>query len=333
MQIERGITLDLLETNAPALSATTDMPIIETKPDADVKAPEPKLADAHLGDQVAPEKEPAAPDEGKTEGEPESATELEQPEGTSASDEPPKKVAKGVQKRLDELTRQREDERRRADAAQDREVRLLALLEANGKPKEPDANEPVKPRREDFADDTAYTEALVDHAGVKAEWKVRNEFATKQAEEQKARNDASIAEQTRTVQQAYAARVDKFKAAHADYSDVAESPDVQVSIPMAHAIAHAEQGPEIAYFLGKNPAEAKRISSLAPPVQLMELGLIVAKLNATPVKPVSAAPAPIKPIKSGTEAPNIDPENESMEAYATRRKKEMAAQARPGMRH
>jgi hypothetical protein len=34
MEIVKPITLDLLDTKAPALSATSDMPVIETKPDA-----------------------------------------------------------------------------------------------------------------------------------------------------------------------------------------------------------------------------------------------------------------------------------------------------------
>jgi hypothetical protein len=50
--------------------------------------------------------------------------------------------------------------------------------------------------------------------------------------------------------------------------------------PMAHAILHSEQGPDIAYHLGKNPAEAERISKLAPALQLVELGKIASKLEA-----------------------------------------------------
>ena len=92
---------DILDLHTPALSATSDMPVIETNPDASPKEeakPEP----------TAPVE--AAPAAEKSE---ESAT-PEQPDDPSAEPEP--KKAKGVQKRIDELTRQREDERRRAEA-------------------------------------------------------------------------------------------------------------------------------------------------------------------------------------------------------------------------
>jgi hypothetical protein len=176
----------------------------------------------------------------------------------------------------------------------------------------------------------------VNHAADQAALRVRKEYEAKREEEQKANEQASIAEQTRKVQQAYVARVDKFKETHPDYSEVAESPDVSVSMAMAHAIAHSEQGPAIAYYLedarnGGN--EAKRISQLPPIAQLMELGKLEVKLTASPAKPVSAAPPPPKPLKAGSETPTITPEEESMEQYAARRKKEMAANARPGVRH
>lgn len=335
MDIVKPITLDLLPTKAPALSATSDIPVIETKPDASPKpeskpaAEKPKADEPKAKEEV--KAETAAPDEGKTDVEDAPADDLEQPESTSASDKP--KPAKGVQKRLDELTRQAREAERREQAALEREARLMALVESKEKPKAPDATEPVEPRREDFADDATHTRALIKHAAEHAAWSVRSEMKAEQKAEQEKQEQASIASENRKVQQAYVARVDKFKEAHPDYSEVAESPNVSVSIPMAHAIAHSEHGPEIAYHLGSNPDEAKRISQLPPTVQLMELGLIVAKLKSAPAKPVSAAPSPIKPIKPGTETPTLSPDEESMEQYASRRKKELAAQARPGVRH
>lgn len=331
MNIEKPITLDLLPTKTPALSATSDMPVIETKPDASPDKPESKPA-PEAAKPEAKADDPAAPEKAK-EVETESAEGLEQPESTSASDKP--KPAKGVQKRLDELTRQAREAERREQAALEREARLLALVEAKEKPKEtqPDPTEPVEPKREDFADDTTYTRALVKHAGEHAEWKVTQKYEAKSKAEQEKQAQASIASETQKVQQAYVTRVEKFKETHSDYSEVAESPDVSVSIPMAHAIAHSDHGPALAYHLGQNPDEAKRISQLSPPLQLMELGKLEVKLTASPAKPVSAAPPPPKPLKAGSETPTITPEEESMEQYAARRNKEEAAKRRPGVRH
>lgn len=313
---------DILDISKPSLSSTSDMPVIETKPDAtnEGKPPEPKPQD-----KAAPAE--GKPEEGTTNTE-ESAT---SPEESPASDEP--KKAKGVQKRLDELTRQREEAKRQAEAERQEKLRLLALLEEKQKPKaEPDEGdpEPVKPAK-DPANPDAYEAALEDYISKRAEWIARKEVKANLAEAEKKAEEARLAENARQAQATYTARVEKAQEKYPDYHEIAESPDVQVSIPMAHAITQAEDGPDIAYFLGKNPQEAERISKLAPPLQLVELGKISARLATppAPTKPVSAAPAPGKPIKPTTETtPN--PEEESMEAYANRRKKEWAAERRPG---
>ena len=329
VSIEQPITLDVLGTSAPALSATSDMPTIEPKPDSIAAAMGKESTPAKAEDDV----KPAAADEAKT-SEDESAdlesSEATEPESTSASDEP--KKAKGVQKRLDELTKQREDAKREAEAERNEKLRLLALLEERKAAPEPEY-QPAKPNRGDYDSEEAYSDAQITYAGEFAAWKVKSELVAQQQAMQDKQQRDYIDSENRKVRDTYAARVEKVKEKYSDYQSVAESPDVQISVPMAHAIAHAEQGPEIAYYLGKNPAEAKRISSLSPPVQLMELGLILGKINTPVTKSVSAAPSPIKPIKGSGDAASKSPDEMSMEEYATMRRKQMAAQARPGMRH
>ncbi len=316
VSLDQPIVLDLLDTKSPALSATSDMPVIETKPDATPA----KEASAPTEEVEAP----AAPDKGTTD---EQSADIKQPESTSASDEDePKKQSKGVQKRLDELVQQREEAKRQVEAERAEKLRLMAMLEARDTPKqaEPDATEPVKPRREDYADPEHYTEAYVNYAAEFATWKVTREFEAKQRVEQEARQQASIAEQQETVRTAYAGRVEKFKESHPDYDAVARADDVKISIPVAHAIVSSDNGPQLAYHLGKNPAEADRIASLPPAMQLMELGKLEARLTAPTAKPVSAAPAPIKPITPAKGSPDTPLEELSMEQYAAARKKQQA---------
>jgi len=67
--IEKPITLDLLPQKAPALSATSDIPVIETKPDA---SPDPNPAAEKPKAEVPPttdKVEPAAPEKAKPDGE------------------------------------------------------------------------------------------------------------------------------------------------------------------------------------------------------------------------------------------------------------------------
>lgn len=344
MQVEKPIVLDLLDTKAPALSSTDDMPRIETKPDA-MNLGAPAAAPKEL-----PKKEEAKPEEVKTTSE--SATEhTEEDPGEPAEElQEVKKPPRGVQKRLDELAKREADAVRRAEALQAMLDRELAAKQApKPEPEKPVAQEddaPKRPLKTEFVDNPdGYEQAVDDYIAKRASYEATKAVKADRAEQEQQAQQKAIADGNKAVKDAYTGRVEKAKGKYADYHEVAESPDVQVSIPMAHAIMHSEHGPDIAYHLGKNPAEAERISKLSPPLQLVELGLIVASLRAPakepvkePVKeaakpPVSNAPKPIKPLGAGSEAVSKSPEDESMDEYAARRKKELAAERRPGMRH
>ncbi len=316
MEILRNQTIDMLPQEAvPALSSTSDMPVVETKPDAVNEAAPPETTEV----------------EGEAEQPGESATPATETEQTG---EPAKKESRGVQKALDRLTAERETERRRADQAHEETMRLLALLEERGKPLPPVPavmeGEPPRPHRGDYPDPDAWDAAILQYAEDKSAWAATE--AVRQAEEarvEQAKRD-EIESGIRKTFESYQERVDKAKEKYSDFDTVAMRDDVVVSTGVAEAIRHSERGPDIQYYLGKNPDEAKRINQLSPPLQLVELGLIVAKLDAPVIKPLSAAPKPIRPIRSGDEPAVKDPEEMSMEEYAA------YARARDhgkGMRH
>lgn len=320
LKIEKQVVLDLLPTTGPALSTNSDMPVIETKPDA---TPEPVVQEG-----AKPEETPPAPTE-------------------DSSAVPEEKKPKGVQKRIDELTRQREDERRAREAAEARELRILSALERMQGAKEPQSTEdtePVKPLKSGFENPEDYDNAIEQYIVDKASFVARKE-AQKEREQERQRiaQEASTL-QAKRVQDAYNDRVQKAREKYADFGEVAESPDVQVSMPMSYAILHSEQGPDIQYYLGKNPAEAERIRNLTttdpqgnviPDAtrQLVELGMIAAKINQPPPQPksVSAAPPPIKPVGKG-ETATKSPDEMSMEEYAAMRTPQLNAERR-GLRH
>lgn len=329
MNIEKPATVDILDAPKPSLSSTSDMPVVETQPDSTPKA-------APTDKDVK-----AAPVEGKTDTE-ESAT---SPESASAS-EPPAKPARGVQKRLDELTKKIGDAERLADTERQEKLRLLALLEAKGKPepeKMHDDSEPVRPQKADFADPDAYDKALDDYIDTRSAWRAEKAITEAREKDRKEVEQRQIAEGQQAARDAYTSRVEKAREKYADYSEVAESPSVNVSMPVAHAILHSEHGPDIAYHLGKNPAEAERISKLPPPLQLVELGLIVASLRGPatsastgdapkPLPAKSSAPKPGKPLQSGSDNATKDIEEMSVEEYAEAYRNRPENRRRPGMR-
>lgn len=331
MQIDKPAVIDLLDSaGTPALSSTSDMPVIETRPDATNEGAPPAAAE--------PAKE-ETPEAELAETNSESATEPETE--PSASDEP--KKAKGVQKRLDELTKQREEAERRAQAEREEKLRLLALLEertgktgAQEVTQEAEA-EPARPNKADFPDPDAWEQAMLDYADQKAAWTARREIEAAQAEAKKQAEIEAIEEGQRRAREQYNERVKQIREKFSDYDQVAESPDVQVPIPVAYALLNDPDGPAIQYYLGGHPDEAKALFDMSPPQQLVALGKIVAKMQAPAPAPepkpkptVSAAPAPIKPLKTGGDSVSKSLDEMSMEEYAAHRR----AQAKQsGMRH
>ena len=304
LPIKQGLVLDILDQQHPALSATSDMPVIETKPDS----------------TPAPPAEKAEPE--KAEQSSESATDA------TEEDSGQQTVPRGVGKALAELRQQRRDAEARAKAA---EENLRLALEAQKKAPEPVQEDLVKPTRDAYSDPDAYDQAMLSYAEQLAETKARREVERLRTEEAEKARKTAEEQSARQRLDAYNARVEKARQAHADFNEVAQSPDVQVSMPVVHAIMTHDQGPEIQYYLGKNPAEAQRLmgytvetpSGPQPDVarQLLEVGLIVAKLNAPPpAPPVTKAAPPIKPLKSTPQPEDKDPSEMSMEEYKAWRK-------------
>jgi hypothetical protein len=103
---------------------------------------------------------------------------------------------------------------------------------------------------------------------------------------------------------------------------------------MYEAMRESEVGEQIAYHLGKNPAEAARIAALSPIASIREIGKLEAKLSITPppaqtLKP-SNAPAPPAVVdgKAGGAVKSPDQMTDD-EWYASWKKDQMAkAQAR-----
>jgi hypothetical protein len=161
-----------------------------------------------------------------------------------------------------------------------------------------------QPKRQAFDNPDAYDAALIAH-GTRRGFRQQQEQAIQHASA--ARVAASWA----------SAKAAAMKVVP-DFAEVAERDDVQISEPMAMTIAHTENGPAVAYHLGKNPTEAARIARLPPAMQVYEIGRLAERTKLT-------APRRAQPQQQ-------TPREETMDQYAARRSKELAAARRPGAR-
>jgi hypothetical protein len=149
-----------------------------------------------------------------------------------------------------------------------------------------------KPELKDFADVGEYVEALT---------AFNTKAAIKEYESKRATADAEAAAKkaNEAIQTEYLGKVAKAKERHEDFEAVAFAPDLPIkagSVVDAW-ILDSENGMELLYHLGKNPAELDRINALKTPfAQAREL----TKLEVSLLEKKSAAPAGPKKI---SEAP------------------------------
>ena len=193
-----------------------------------------------------------------------------------------KRESRRFERRISAVLRREAEARARADL-------LEKQLEETRK-QQPSASEPGAPRLEDFTDIEDFRKAVEKHAferGLK-------ESETKR--QQEARKAAETA-----LTSAWEKKVD---AASAKYDDFDEKVgELKPNTHWGYAIMEADNGDDIAYYLGTHLDEAHRIAALSPSAQIRAIGRLEAKLAAEPPKQQmpSKAPAPIKPVggKSG----------------------------------
>lgn len=265
---------------------------------------------------VAAEEKPdeSAPSAGDTEqGEKEASGEEVDEEGK------PKRKG-GFQRRIDKLTA-----RLHAQSEEAEFWRQKALERERLAPKAETPQVKPKPTQEDFKladgesyDHAAYTEALTDW---KAEEAVRR-YAAEQETKAKER-DAQTEKQREQAE--FQKREQDFADSVEDYEEVTsiaigtlrQAPGPG-SASIGQALFASECGPELLYYLGQNPDEAKRIAQLSPARAMMALGQLEARLaeqeeekgeeTRTP-PPVSTAPKPATPIRKPSGASKLRPDD------------------------
>lgn len=204
----------------------------------------------------------------------------------------PRRANRGVQKRIDELVRQRESAARERDYWRETALRqdVPHQAESAGVPpasnprdsQEIPAGDSTQPGRETAAQQPPVSEPA--------------RLPTTEA------------------LQAFELRMRDASSRHDNFGEIALNRDLPVNEAMMHAIVTSAAGPDVLYHLGRNPHEAQRISRLDPLAAAHELGRIEGMLSMPPARKITGAPPPVRPV-SGSEVPHKNPENMTYEEY------------------
>lgn len=239
--------------------------------------------------------------------------ELGQVEGQTAEDAA--EVAPEDEKTRTQKRREREKATRERLVAE-KEAALAAAAEAEARHKRvTDAGK----------SETAPTEAEypdpIEHAAALAVWKHTRRMADRDGAE--AEQAAKAAKDRVTEIEAaeraelgrmWAEQVDEAKTRYADFDKVALRHDLPIGETVALLIQTSDQGPDVLYHLGKDPALAARLSAMHPVEAARAIGRIEATLNAPKPRTETKAPDPITPIRGA--AGTRDPEKMSPREYA-----------------
>ncbi len=193
-------------------------------------------------------------------------------------------IPKGLQKRIDRLTREKHQMREELEALR------RAQQSANG-------GEPEQYTREQFSSEEEYLDAVIEQ---------------RQARREAQTSAAKWEEKRSTV----------LEMAEDSGVDLEEFAKLPVSKLMADAIVDSEVSVQLLAYMTENPAEVKRIYGLSEARQAVELGKIEALLDGSAPKRTAktAAPAPIKPVSGSGVSSGGYRKDMSMTEYAKWRK-------------
>lgn len=216
-----------------------------------------------------------------------------EPDGTKPKEEEP---AKSVEK----SAAQTQAEERAAEAQRQADYwRGVAEGKAPTEPAKSEAKE-VDPNAEPKAEDYEFGEADVKYITDVAKWSARQEFNAQQAQ---AEQRAEFSRLDANYQSNIAKVTERLPDFDEKVTQTAQRGEWPCPPLIAMGIRDSDVGPDIAYHLATNVAEAKRIAALDPYLQARELGRLEARFMGEEKARADAAKTPAQPKVSQAPTP------------------------------
>lgn len=243
-------------------------------------AAETPIGNASDATQLVSQAEGGAPAAQNSDGQAPAATTGDDTPEVVTPEQQAKREGRRFERKLGNAIRREAEARARADQF---ERQLNEMRQA-----QPAAQvDPGEPRLEQFDDVDKFREAVKKYGFEQGQ----KEVATKQQAEARLRAQHELV----------ASWEKKVDAGSNKYDDFDEKVgELKPGSPLTHAIMEADNGDDIAYYLGTHLDEAAKIVQMSPTAQIRAIGRLESKLAAEPPKQQKppALPAPIKPVGS-----------------------------------
>lgn len=257
------------------------------------------------------------------------AAEPEATEGEEVSDH--EKKEPWYQRRINELTRDKHEARRQAERLEQVLKQQEELLQRLAPPDRPQQDTFKAPDPEDYVGgqfDPRYMQDMMVYTREQAKAEA---IQAVKAEQQAAMHQQALFQQQQRLETAEAAA----RAKYADYDGVIEQitsdPRLARNPTIRQALLELDNGPEIAYTLGRNLDVAYEIANMNP----IQAGMRLAEVINRAPRRTSNAPTPIRPINAAagsTPGSKRDYSEMSTEEYIAARNAEDLARRQARMR-
>jgi hypothetical protein len=302
MPVPRAEEFAAPTTAQPALSATSDTPIIEETP-VSAETPAEQPVD---GEVETPDTDETAEEAGEADDQPQ-----------EQSEEVGEKRARSPQQEAAwaRIRKQAQAEKERADKL---DGMLQDALKRIPELKAPEPKDDPKPRVADYVDPDAWETELLAWNKRQIEPQIQQQTLQQiQQREREARGARLFND--------FKGREEKFIEDHPDYTDVI-SDDLPINGYVAEAIFSVDNGPAVHYWLGQNRDEAARLNDMSVAAALAEIGKISARLAAPPPRPPRVRTEPVKALGSRSDTV-VDPNDMDMASYAAWHRERQASRA------
>ena len=202
-----------------------------------------------------------------------------------------KKAKKGVQTRIDELTKEKYDAKREAEYWKNK-ANEVKPVESAVIP----SDRPLPPAESDFIDTMDYKKARVEYEDRLDAWKTSHRQTVETKKKQEEEITANISK--------FNTNSTKMREKYSDFDKAINEP--LFTPVLSNEVMSSEYGPEIGYYLAKNPSEAIKLNQLSEKAIAKEIGKLEVRFSQAVKKTDSNAPAPLSPLK-GDESPIKDP--------------------------
>ena len=276
------------DETAGFVTTSSDMPEVSPEPQEEAKQEEQAKSEATSTAGQDGDKSESKDDDSSQDDD--SNKQDDSGEDAAAAQDKAKKPNR-VQKRIDQVVREREEEKRKREALE-REVESLR----KGKSDKVEAEQGKEPVQSDFDKYDDYLDALDAYEKQSDE-----QEAVK--EKPQAKDTDSTSSEALTDSQKTAMAVVKETVESADvpdnFQEVALNPDVPITGDMLEALAECDNTVNVMMHLGQNKDLAAEIAAGSPAQQMRAIAKLDLTVDSKPPKPTktTAAPEPIAPVK------------------------------------